>query len=797
MKGLLPYWRHAAIAGAAAGLLASPWVASPPAWLPCLIVAGVALAALARRVPAVPERQGGAAAALLTASLLGLGVLAGLGLGSLRLAAIDAGAFQGPRGEKVVAKGFVAAVPRSGDGELRFPLETTDGRVVVVAAGWPEDLGIGDRVQAKGTLAPPEEFRAAELARLGAALELRGATVESIPGERGGLTGALDRIRERAELALSAGMDDGQSALARGFVLGQDDLIDPLVRDDFKRSGLAHLLAVSGQNVMLLAILAGVLLGIFGVPLRLRLVLILALIAAYVPVAGAGPSIERAAVMGAAGIVATLAGRPADRSYAILLAAAATLLINPRFGSDVGWQLSFAAVLGIVLWAGRIRVLMLPGLGRRMPDPLARPLAEGAALTIAATIATAPLMAHHFEQLSVASLPANLAVLVLVAPVMWLGMLLGLLGQLPLVPTAPLAAVEGWLVDLIAAIAHAFAAPAWAQAELPLPGGGALLVVYLAIAAALSVAIALLQRRRGLAIGSTPRAAVAVVAGIAGAVALVGGLGAAVSILGSSSVGPVPAGALRVTEIDVGQGDATLLQLARGDPILVDAGPPGGGVVDGLRNAGVERLEAVFVTHDELDHAGGIYDVLDAFAVSRLVHGLPAPRLETAAERAGAKVTATAQGGSFRFGRLHLDVLWPPADADPAPGSNLNDYALVIAARSGPYTAMLMADAESEVTHIAPGPFDLLKLAHHGSDDAGLEAMLETSAPRAALIGVGADNTYGHPTPATIAALEAHGVCVLRTDLDSDVSVELGPDGISIASPDDPAGERSGCPSDA
>ena len=116
-------------------------------------------------------------------------------------------------------------------------------------------------------------------------------------------------------------MDPDQSALARGFVLGQDDLIDPRTREDFRRSGLAHLLAVSGQNVMLLAILAGVVMGAFGVRLRMRLALTLVLIAAYVPVAGAGPSIQRAGVMGAAAIVATLLGRPADRAYAGLLAA--------------------------------------------------------------------------------------------------------------------------------------------------------------------------------------------------------------------------------------------------------------------------------------------------------------------------------------------------------------------------------------------------------------------------------------------------------------------------------------------
>src|SRR5204863_1393299 len=118
---------------------------------------------------------------------------------------------------------------------------------------------------------------------------------------------------------------------------------------------LAHLLAVSGENVLLLALLAGPILALAGLPLRARLWSLLALIALYVAVTGAGPSIQRAGVMGAAGVVAALAGRPRSRWYAVLLAAFVTLAMNPRASGDAGWQLSFAAVIGIMLWAGPIR----------------------------------------------------------------------------------------------------------------------------------------------------------------------------------------------------------------------------------------------------------------------------------------------------------------------------------------------------------------------------------------------------------------------------------------------------------
>ena len=664
-----------------------------------------------------------------------------------------------------------------------MPLETPEGRIVLVGREPIGPLPVGRMVRAEGRLVEPDPFRASELERLGAALELRADLIELTAGVRGGLTGAIDGIRERAEAALGEGMGPESSALARGFVLGQDDLIDPATRDEFKRSGLAHLLAVSGQNVMLLAILAGVILGVAGVRLRSRLVITIALIAIYVPVAGAGPSIQRAGVVGAAAILATLAGRPSQRAYLALLAAVVTLLINPRFGSDVGWQLSFVAVTGIALWASPLRELLLPRLSSHLPDRIAGPLAEGAALTIAATLATAPLMAHHFEQVSVAALPANLLVLILIGPVMWLGMLIGLLGQLPAFPVAPLGAVEGALIDAIATVAGALSRPGWAQLHVAAPGALATAGGYVALLILVSAALATSRRRRGLSL--PPRLSLALAALVLVALA-------SVTFERGADPGDIPPQTLRITELDVGQGDATLLQPSRGAPVLIDGGPPGTAAADALQELGVDRLRAVFVTHDELDHAGGLFAVLSTVRVDALVHARAAPELESAARAAGARVIATAEGSSFEFGRLDLDVLWPPRDS--APATELNFDSLILVARFGDYDALLTGDAEQEATHLDPGPIDVLKVAHHGSDDSGLAGLLDRSVPRVALIGVGAANTYGHPTPDTLSALAEHGVCALRTDLDGNSTVELGPAGVRAwtAAGDLPA-NRAGC----
>jgi competence protein ComEC len=771
--------RHAVLAALAAGLAAAPMIAAPAGWAPLIGLAGVALALIRRRADARAAAIGWLACAI------GVAAVAGLGLGGLRLAAIDAGAYHGDPGARVSARGFPTATARHSFGEARVPFETVDGRLMLVIPEPVGELPIGRGLAVRGVLAEPEDFRADELARAGAALELRADAVRSTGAARGGLSGALDGIRERAETGIEAGMGTEGAALARGFVLGEDDRIDPETRTEFKRSGLAHLLAVSGQNVLLLAILAGAMLGLLGVRLVPRLILTLGLIAVYVPVAGGGSSIQRAGVMGAAAILAALAGRPSDRAYLPLLAAVATLAVNPRFGSDVGWQLSFAAVVGIMLWgaplAGHLARRFEPRLGSR----IGRALAEGIALTLAATVATAPLMALHFEAFSIAGLVANVVVLPAVAPVMWLGMLAALLGQIPGAPTAPIGAVEDVLVRFVAGVAERMAAPAWAQVGVGAPGPITVVALYAAIGIATLLLARLAARRRGAALGALARIGVALLLLAAGLVALANPAG--------SSLPERAGGTLRITEIDVGQGDATLLQPPRGDAVLVDGGPPGGGLLDGLRRAGVDRLAAVVLTHDQLDHEGGLYELFGSMPVDRFIHSWPAPRPAAAARGSGAQVIRVAEGTSIRFGRLALDVLWPPREP-PLPGANANAGAIVLRARFDRYATLLTADAEFEQTHIDPGPVDVLKVAHHGSDDAGLEPFLERSLPRVALIGVGAENTYGHPTPGTIGTLAGRGVCVLRTDLDGDAGVDIGPAGVTpFAQDPEPLAAQPGC----
>ena len=583
---------------------------------------------------------------------------------------------------------------------------------------------------------------------------LLAAQIRATGAHRGGVLGALDGVRARTERALTGGVPAPQGALARGMVLGQDGALPDDLREDFRSTGLAHLVAASGANVILLATLVLALGAVAGLGLSVRLWLALALVAAYVPLAGAGPSIQRAAVMGAAGLIAALAGRPASRWYALLLAAALTLAWNPRAAADAGWQLSFAAVVSLLA--------LVPALRARLGAAgVPHGLAEAIAITAAATLGTAPLIALHFERLSLVSLPANVLAAPAVAPVMWLGTVAGALGQITPALAAPVAAITSLPLGYLTWLADRAASVPLAEVAVPSPGPAGVLAVYLA-----AVGAALGWRRLPGAARRRARTALAAAA-LAGCVA-------AIALQRGAPGTPRD---LTISFLDVGQGDATLIQHGA-TAVLVDSGPPGGPILARLRDAGVRRLDVLALTHDALDHDGAAAAVLGAVPVGLVLDGeeaTPHASVRRLAASRGVRRIASDAGQVLRAGSLELRVLWPRRVPAAPPGAEPNDRATVLHVRDGGFDLLLTADAESNVlAGLALPEVEVLKVSHHGSEDAGLPGVLARLRPQAAVIEVGAHNGYGHPTPATLAALrDAPVPIVRRTDRDGTVRITV------------------------
>ena len=729
---------------AACGGMSFALVARAPGVIVAAIVAAVAVAV------AVPRRH------LLVWSLVL--VLAGWWWGSARLDAFDRSLLAPQLGRSAAVEAVVTGPARRTEFALRVPAETRSfgseqvrERVLLqlpVGRSPPQGAVIAFRALAVAPREPDGEFdERGWLARRGVHVVLRGGDWRVV-GRRGGIGGASDRLRRHLTAAVTAGLSGERRAVLVGIVLGEDEGLSRELQESFKVSGLYHLLAVSGQNVAFIAGAALALAWLLGIPRLFAELTALAAILGYVLAVGWQPSVVRAGVAGALASLAWLLARPRDRWHFLALGAAVLLAWTPASLLEPGFQLSFAAVAAIFL--------LVPPLVRTLEGyPVPRVLAVVLAVSIACGAVTAPILWLQFGEVPLYSLLANALATGAMPPLLGLA-LVGALVE-PVLPSAALALawVNGWLAAYIAACARAIG-------ELP----HAQLSSGYAVAALLTTPTALLLLRR---IPAWRRPAAA---GLAAALlpALV------VWQLWPDRVLPPPTG-LRVTFLDVGQGDGVLLQVPEG-AVLVDQGPPEARVARQLHELGVRRLSALILTHPQRDHIGGAEEVIRRVAVDRILD----PRLArfspyrqgalAAARGRRIPVVETRAGAAWRLGALRLRVLWP--NRPGLPSDDPNGLPIVLLASYGTVDALLTADAETDVTgHLLSRRVEILKVAHHGSEDPGLAAELRELRPAVAVISAGRGNRYGHPRPQTVAALNAvDGLSLYRTDVHGRVTIE-------------------------
>ncbi len=742
-----------------------------PALLAASACAGIAGSTLA------PAR-GVVGPALALAGIVGLGLLsgpqrvaalalalagAGCWWGSLRLDALAESALEDEVGTSASAQLLVTGPARRTPWALRMPAEVerfgprpVKERVLLVlpVGRSPPRGAIIDAVVRVAEPRPAEGgFDEREwLARQGIHVVVRASSWRQI-GRRGGVAGFGDRLRDRVEAVVGRGTAGVRRALVLGVVLGEDEGLPTGVRDDFRASGLAHLLAVSGQNVAYIALGIAGLGWLLRLPRGVRELVVLAAIAAYVLAVGWQPSVVRAGVAGALASLAWLLARPRDRWYCLAAGALVLLAWSPATFLEPGFQLSFAAVAAIFVG--------LPRIERRLRGtPVPRGLADAIGISALCGLATAPIVLLHFGSAPVYTVPAN----ALAAPAMPLVLGLGLLAAAvdPVAPTAgtALAGLAGLAAAWLELVARTIA-------SLPGAEAGPRAAVGLAAAAAAGYVVLRLGRAH---LRARHRALALLGAGGLAVVALVGAWSQ------QTTAWEAPPG-LRVTFLDVGQGDAALLETASAR-VLVDEGPPEARVASQLARMGIRSLSAVVLTHPQRDHVGGAPDVLRGLRVGVVLDPFLAatgPDREEAVAVAlarGIAVRPIRAGSVYRAGGLVLRVLWPPDPGTASEDPNLN--AAVVVASYGETDVFLPADAESDVTARLPvGPVEVLKVAHHGSEDPGLDEQLRALRPRVAVISAGRGNEYGHPRAETLAALATvPGIAVYRTDRDGRVVVE-------------------------
>ncbi len=611
--------------------------------------------------------------------------------------------------------------------------------VVMADAEWPR-LPLGTTLETTARLAPGD----GDVVAL-----VRPSGEPRVVGEPDVWWDAAAAVRRSVRAAV-AGRDTDARELVPALVVGDDGGLDPDLADDFRTTGLTHLLAVSGTNLTLVVgflLVLGRWVGVRGP--RLYALGVIGIVG-FVLTARAEPSVVRAAAMGSVALVGMGRNGRSRGVRGLGVAVLGLLLVWPRLAVTAGFALSALATAGILLLAPVWRDALM----RWTP----RWVAEAVSVPLAAQVACTPVVAALSGQVSLVAVGANLLAAPAVAPATVLGLSGGLLGlvwgPLGVTVAAPAAWSAGWII----AVARWGAGIPTAAVDW---GTG-------------PVALGLLTGLCLLSVPLAPR-----VLGRPGATLACTGLLVVVMLVRPPTPGWPPDGWV-LAMCDVGQGDALVLRAGPTSAVVVDAGPAAEATDACLDRLEVGSVPLLVLTHFHADHVGGVAGVLDGRDVDE-VEGTalhePGEGATDVGRAVGRDPAPAAYGLTRRIGEVRLQTVWPRPGAGPTdPGESApNNASVVLVAEVAGVRVLLTGDVEPSAQaalarDLAGLRVDVLKVPHHGSRHQDLDWLTSLGA-RLALVSVGEDNDYGHPAPDLLAALSAAGASVWRTDVSGDVVV--------------------------
>lgn len=656
-------------------------------------------------------------------------------------------------------------------------------------------LEYGQKISLQGVLYEPKERRnpggfdhRAFLEAKGIAASFYASAKDVVPLglslELSVLRRAALLLKNRMSEILKAYLPQKEGSLLVGMLFGERRALDPDTERIFRASGVSHLLAVSGLHVGLIAafiVYVAKRAGLRGWQAFLFSALFLF---AYIYICGCKPATLRAFIMILMAMGAVQSGRSNDLLTALAAAALVILIYNPLFLFTVGFQLSYAATLSIIIFTPilteKISLLFSRTVAFVSPARI-KSISSLAAVTLAAQLGVIPLTAFYFREISLMALFSNMLILPVMSAVLSLGLVASLLGLLYPLAGSIFNLANFPLLAYVTLIAGEIGSLPFAYREVYSPRIFEMILYYillLLLGGGWKLLLPLWSRIRQHARPFHLLASLLVLA---------------LFFTWCSLPGASP-GKLEIVFLDVGQGDAIFIHTPLGQNILIDSGgnsafkgnidaPGRYVVVPFLEHRRIKKLDLVIISHPHEDHYGGLLAVLDKFPVEMLVTNAdltesPAYReLLALAETKNISREIVKKGDTIRLGDgIYIDVLCPPAELFGGTTSDANNNSLVLYLRYREAGALFTGDIEAEAVDyllkegLLPECW-LLKVPHHGGYFDNLQELLDRVSPHTVVVSVGA-NSFGHPHPDVLSILQEYNVHLYRTDLHGAVTIK-------------------------
>lgn len=626
---------------------------------------------------------------------------------------------------------------------------------------------IGDKVTATGKVRSPHGYQnpgqldtkmLLKSQGISASLSAGKQGIKVVPMDTAAFARKLAEVRRHYRESMEQVMPKSDAAAIFAMLFGGYDGVKPELVDSFTLTGIVHILSVSGSHISLLAAVMAGLGALLRLPKTVTAVLVVALIVVYSLLAGAVPPVIRSAIMGGLAFVALALDRERDARRILLLTGLVMLLISPLLFFHISFQLSFLATAGLLylapVWQKYFR--------ERGCNAY---IAAGLSITLAAQLATLPILAWYFNQLSLSSLIANLVVVPLVEMIIVLGLFAGVVAFiLPFAGSVVFACgslLLGVVTEMTVKIAALPASAIW----IPSMNFAWGLLYYLLLGLFLLNA----QQREKLWDGIKKRRNALSVALLVAVVFVV-------------SVQLAKPKEMQVHFIDVGQGDAALVITPGGHAFMFDVGGTRDGNFDigakvdvpYLLHYGVLKLDGIFLSHAHEDHAAGCGSILRKIPVAQVITADEGILDYARSMKLGDndpllhKFHTARQGERMTVDGVTFEVLFAPPlqEGDNKTGNEAsNVYRVSYGKASFLFTGDLTKEKEAQLLAEGINPASsVLKIGHHGSDTSSSPEFLQAVKPQFGVFCVGADNSFGHPKPAVVQRFKEQGIKTLRTD---------------------------------